>query len=78
MNSIFLAIDHTIQKILDKLRGKPNIPALSEYLTTLAGLVKMPKELDTVILGSSIYRVLYPYGFLSCESCVLLLIILIL
>lgn len=64
MNKFFLAIDHSIQKTIDKLRGKPDIPALSEYLTTFAGLVKNVKELNTVILGSSIFK----FGYLPQEN----------
>lgn len=56
-------IEHFFQNIIDKLRGKPDILALSEYLLILAGLVKIPKNTDTIILGSSHFR----FGYLPQE-----------
>ena len=53
-----------IQKIIDKLRGKPNIIALSEYITVLAGIQKMPKTADTIAIGSSHFM----WGFLPKEN----------
>lgn len=63
MFNLFSTIEHSFQKIIDKLRGKPDIPALSEYISTLAGLVKRPKDLNTVIFGSSHFK----FGYLPQE-----------
>ena len=64
MQNIFSIIEHSLQNIIDKLRGKPNILALSEYTTTLAGLVKMSASTETVILGSSHFK----YGYLPQKN----------
>lgn len=48
-----LDIGKFIQRIIDKLRGKPDIIALSEYVTVLAGLQKVSKDINTIAIGSS-------------------------